>query len=177
MQKNLLFQHKMVFIIFLLLFFKVDASAQEQKPSFWSHVRFGGGIGLSFGNGFFSGTLAPSAIYDFNEQFSLGLGLNGTYNTSKDFYKSTIIGGSILGLYNIIPQLQISAEFENLHVNRVYDNYPLAPPDERYSAPALFFGAGFRQGNVTFGIRYDVLFDEFKSVYASALVPFVRVYF
>ena len=173
--KNTL-QNKIVHIILLLLIFKIDASAQDQEPSFWSHVRIGGGIGLSFGSGFFSGTLAPSAIYDFNEKFAMGLGLNGTYNTSEDFYRSSIIGGSILGLYNVIPQLQISAEFEELYINRVYDN-SLALEDDRYSTPALFFGAGFRQNNLTFGMRYDVLYDELKSIYASAFVPFVRVYF
>lgn len=176
MQKNLSFHNKMVFVVFILLIFKIDASAQEQKSLFWSHVRIGGGIGLSFGNGFFSGTLAPSAIYDFNEQFSMGIGLNGTYNTSKDFYKSSIIGGSILALYNVIPQLQISAEFEELYITRIYDS-SLALSDDRYSTPALFFGAGFSQKNLTFGMRYDVLYDSNKSVYASAFVPFVRVYF
>lgn len=166
----------MILVILLLLIFKVDAVAQDYKPSFWSHVRIGGGVGLSFGSGFFSGTLAPSALYDFNEKFSIGLGLTGTYNTSKDFYKSSIIGGSILGLYNVIPQLQISAEFEELYVNREYDN-SLLNPDESYSTPALFFGVGFRQQNLTFGIRYDVLYDDYKSVYASAFVPFMRIYF
>ena len=41
----------------------------------------------------------------------------------------------------------------------------------------LFIGAGYRSGNVTFGIRYDVLYDEKKSIYADAWVPFVRVFF
>ena len=41
--------------------------------------------------------------------------------SEKDLYRSTIIGGSILGFYNVIPQLQISAEFEELHVTRNYD--------------------------------------------------------
>jgi hypothetical protein len=176
MQKKQSLQNKMILVILLTLIFKIEASAQGQEPSFWSHVRIGGGIGLSFGSGFFSGTLAPSAIYDFNEQFSMGLGLTGTYNTSKDFYKSSIIGGSILGLYNVIPQLQISAEFEEVYVNRKYDNSQIYP-DESYSNPALFFGAGFRQNNLTFGMRYDVLYDEYKSVYASPFVPFVRIYF
>ena len=176
MQKKHSFQNKMILVILLLLIFKIDAVAQDYKPSFWSHVRIGGGIGLSFGSGFFSGILAPSALYDFNEKFSLGLGLTGTYNTSKDFYKSSIIGGSILGLYNVIPQLQISAEFEELYVNREYDN-SLLNPDESYSTPALFFGLGFRQKNITFGMRYDVLYDNYKSVYASAFVPFMRIYF
>jgi hypothetical protein len=176
MQKELSLQSKIVLVILLLLFFRIDVSAQGQKPSFWSHVRIGGGLGLSFGSGFFSGTLAPSAIYDFNEKFAMGVGLNGTYNTSKDFYRSSIIGGSILGLYNVIPQLQISAEFEELYVTRIYDS-SLALNDDRYSTPALFFGAGFIQRNLTFGLRYDVLYKQDKSIYASAFVPFVRVYF
>jgi hypothetical protein len=176
MRKKFSLQNKMVVVILLLLIFKMDAFAQDQKSLFWSHVRIGGGLGLSFGNEFFSGTLAPSAVYDFNEKFSMGLGLTGTYSTSKDFYKSSIIGGSILGLYNVIPQLQISAEFEELYVTREYES-SLLNPNESYSTPALFFGLGFRQNNITFGIRYDVLYDEFKSVYASAFVPFMRIYF
>jgi len=176
MQKKYAFQNKIILVILLLLIFKADASAQDQKSPFWSHVRIGGGIGLSFSSDFFSGTLAPSAIYDFNEKFSMGLGLNGTYNTSKNFYKSTIIGGSVLGLYNVIPQLQLSAEFEELYINRKYDN-PQVYPNESYGNPALFFGAGFRQQNITFGMRYDVLYSDSRSIYASAFVPFVRIYF
>ena len=169
-------QRKIVLVFLVLLMFKIDATAQEQKSPFWSHVRLGGGIGLSFGSEFFSGTLAPSAIYDFNDKFSMGLGLSGTYNTSKDFYTASIIGGSILGLYNVIPQLQISVEIEELYTFRKYDASVLLS-DERYSNTALFFGLGFRQNNITFGMRYDVLYSDFKSVYASAFVPFVRVYF
>lgn len=176
MQKERSLQNRIVLVLIMLIIFTLDASAQNQKSSFWSQVRIGGGIGLSFGNGFFSGTLAPSAIYDFNEQFSMGLGLNGTYNTSKDSYKSTIVGGSVLGLYNVIPQLQISAEFEELYITRKYES-SLAISDDRYSYPALFFGAGFRQNNFTIGLRYDVLYDADKSIYASGFVPFVRVYF
>ena len=77
-------QRKIVLVFLVLLMFKIDATAQEQKSPFWSHVRLGGGIGLSFGSEFFSGTLAPSAIYDFNDKFSMGLGLSGTYNTSTN---------------------------------------------------------------------------------------------
>lgn len=176
MQKKYAFQNKMIFIILLLLLFKIDATAQNQNTPFWSNVRIGGGIGLSFGDGFFSGTLAPSAVYDFDENFSLGLGLNGTYNSSENFYTATIFGGSILALYNVIPQLQVSAEFEELFVNRNYENsQPFL--DESYSTPALFLGAGFRQKNITFGVRYDALFNENKSIYASSFTPFVRVYF
>ena len=165
-----------VILFLLLVFISADIKGQEQKSHFWSNVRYGGGIGLSFGNGFFSGTIAPSAIYQFNDQLALGLGLNGTYNREKDFYESTILGGSIIGLFNVIPEIQLSAEFEELNVNRTYESFLLFE-DENYWYPALFLGAGYRARNVTVGLRYDVLYDEGQSVYASAFMPFVRVYF
>ena len=164
--------------LFALIFIctGVATSAQTQPSEFWSHVSFGGGIGLSFGDGFFSGTLAPSAIYNFNDQVALGVGLNGTYNSLEDNYNSTIIGGSLLSLYNVIPEIQLSAEFEQLNVTRNYDDR-LNLSNENYWYPALFLGAGFRSNNFTVGIRYDVLYDERQSIYANAWAPFVRVYF
>ena len=165
-----------------LLFFFINLSAsqnlsaQQNNTDFWNSVRFGGGIGLGFGDGFFSGTLAPSAIYEFNNQVALGVGLNGTYNSQKNFYKSTIFGGSIIGLFSPINKIQLSGELEALNVSRKWeDNLEVA--DENYWSPALFFGAGYRNGNVTFGMRYDVLYKENKSVYANAFMPFVRFYF
>jgi len=154
----------------------LNIKAQENSNNFWKQVRFGGGIGLSFGDGFFSGTLSPSAIYEFNDQLALGLGLNGTYNSRKNQYKSTIFGGSIIGLYNPIRELQASIEFEELNVNRKWDDN-LNIADENYWHPALFLGAGYSLNGVTIGLRYDVLYDEDKSVYSEALIPFVRIYF
>ena len=176
MKLNIAFRIRIILTILFLTIFNTVAISQDQNSSFWSQVRIGGGIGLSFGNGFFSGTLAPSAIYDFNEKISMGLGLNGTYNTQKNFYKSSIIGGSVLGLYNVIPQLQISGEFEELYVTRNYDS-SIGFPDDKYTYPALFLGVGFRQNHFTIGLRYDVLYDADKSIYASGFAPFVRVYF
>lgn len=151
-------------------------SAQENTTSFWDHIRFGGGVGLSFSDGFFSGTLAPSAIYDVNDQLSMGIGLNGTYNSLKNTYNSTIIGGSLLTLFNVIPEIQLSAEFEELNVTRNFES-DLNIENQNYWYPALFLGGGYRTQNITIGIRYDVLYDEGKSVYANAWAPFFRVYF
>lgn len=178
---------KISMLIFIYTISSAELQAQEAPSAFWQNVRFGGGVGLSLGNGFFSGTLAPSAIYDFNEQFSAGIGLNGTYNklkaTRDNFgYSSTILGGSILTLFNVIPQIQLSGEFEQLYVTREYDTSQTAltfssAGDEKYWYPALFLGAGYRTNNVTVGIRYDVLYDEQQSIYANAWAPFFRVYF
>jgi len=148
---------------------------QKQKSSFWQNVLFGGNVGLSFGSNFFSGSLSPSAIYRFNEKFSTGTSLIFSYNKEKYIYESYIVGASILGLFNPIPQIQISAEFEQLSINRSFDN-PIYL-DENYWYPGLYLGAGFNTGPVTMGIRFDVLYDSERSIYANAYNPFVRVYF
>ena len=167
---------KNVFVLIIAFLSILNIGAQSTKSEFWSHVRYGGGIGLSIGDNFFSGTLAPSAIYEFDNTFALGLGINGTFNNQKNIYKSTILGGSLIGLINVIPEFQLSAEFEHLNVNRTYDA-SLNIPDDNYWSPALFFGAGYRNSNVTFGIRYDVLYDREKSIYSDPWAPFVRFYF
>ena len=161
-------------IVFLCL---TNSLLSQQKNDFWQHVRFGGGLGIGFGDGFFSGTLAPSAIYEFNPQFALGVGLNGTYNSRKDYYKATILGASVLGLYSPIQEIQLSAEFEQLNVSRNWDNDNFLNEDENYWYPALYIGAGYRAQNVTVGFRYDVLYNSNKSIYGTSWMPFVRVYF
>jgi len=169
------FIKKIILSTFLVVsIFKIQA--QEQKSLFWSNVHIGGGIGLSFGSNFFSGSIAPSAIYDLNEKFSVGISLNGTYSSEKNVYKAYIVGGSILGLFNPLPQLQLSVEFEELHVTRQFENR-LFIEDDNYWTPALFIGAGYRNGNFTIGVRYNVLFNEEDNVYGVAFAPFVRVYF
>ena len=181
MKKSIYYFKKATFLIVLLSLCSFGLMAQNSNSNgtsndFWNHVRFGGGIGLSFGDGFFSGTLAPSAIYQFNEQVALGVGLSGTYNTQKDYYKSSVLGVSILGLVNPIPQIQLSAEFEELNVSRKWDSRT-GYANENYWYPALFLGVGYSSNNVTFGIRFDVLYDKYKSIYANPWAPFVRVYF
>lgn len=167
---------KTVFLLILTVFSFQNATTQETKSDFWNHVRYGGGFGLNFANDFFSATIAPSAIYEFDKNFALGLGLNATFNNQKSVYKSTILGGSLVGLYNVVREIQLSTEFEQLNVNRRY-NINTNFADENYWIPALYLGAGYRSGNVTFGIRYDVLYDDNRSIYADPWAPFVRLFF
>lgn len=173
------FQQKTLRSFMILVLMSTLSLAQNFGKSdhgFWQNVRYGGGIGLSFGDGFFSGTLAPSAIYEFNQYFAMGLGLNGTYNSLKNRYNSTIFGGSILTMVSPIREIQFSAEFEQLKVSRNWDGN-LGIADENYWYPALFIGAGYRAQNVTIGFRYDILYDANSSIYANAWAPFVRVFF
>ena len=79
-------------------------------------------------------------------------------------------------LFNVIREIQLSAEFEQLNVDRNY-NVNLNIEDDNYWVPALFIGAGYRSGNITFGVRYDVLYDEEQSIYIDPWMPFVRFYF
>jgi hypothetical protein len=80
-------------------------------------VQFGGGVGLGFGSNYTDISLAPSAIYNFNEYVALGLGGQYTYLKQKNYYASHFYGGSIIGLFNPIPVIQLSAELEELRIN------------------------------------------------------------
>lgn len=177
MNFSLIFKPKTFLIVFAFLSCSTASFSQNQDDTsdFWNHTRFGGGIGLSFGDGFFSGTISPIGMYEFNSKFAVGVGLNATFNEQDNFYKSTILGGSLIGLFNPIRELQVSAEFEQLHVNRKFEDSSFE--NDNYWYPALFMGLGYGNGNVTFGIRYDLLYNREKSTYADAYVPFVRVLF
>ena len=177
---NVIMIKNVVLSIVLALIFSNISSSQSRlgnESNFWDNVQFGGGVGLNFGNGFFSSALAPAALYRHNTYVSTGIGLNFQYSSQRDVFKSTVLGGSVIGLFNPYPQIQISTEFEQLYVNRDFDEQFVANVDDSYWYPALFLGAGYRQGNVTFGIRYDVLYDENKSIQNQAWMPFVRFWF
>ncbi|MEW7280908.1 alpha-ketoglutarate decarboxylase [Aquimarina sp. 2201CG1-2-11] len=153
----------------------------SQEADFWSNVRFGGNLNIGFSNDTFNAIVAPSAIYQVNDWFSTGLGLSFGYSSFNDDSidlkrKSTNYGGSIITLLNPIPELQLSAEFEEMGVHQQIEINEVKNTDT-YWYPALFVGAGFRSGPVTVGLRYDLLFDEDKSIYGSAYAPFVRVFF
>ncbi|MEK6152117.1 alpha-ketoglutarate decarboxylase [Flavobacteriaceae bacterium 3-367] len=178
MRKTDYFPAPLLFLLCLFLFLTPSCFSQNSGPdNFWSKVRFGGGIGLGFGNGSFSGALSPSALYEFNDYFATGAGL--TINYSK-FRESKLLayGGSVLTLFNPIPAVQLSAEFEQLRVNReleVFNGSNVV--EDNYWLPALYMGIGFGSRNVTVGVRYDVLYDTETSLYADPWAPFVRVYF
>lgn len=165
-----------LFCLFLLTATFVNAQDKQPHP-FWSNVQFGGGVGLNFGDGFFSGTLAPNAVYRHNKYVATGVGLNFSYSSQRDVFKSTIVGGSLIGLFNPYENIQLSTEFEQLFVSRDFDEQFISNVDDNYWYPALFLGAGYRTGNVTFGIRYDILYDEDKSIYNQAWMPFIQFWF
>ncbi|MEX0273206.1 MAG: alpha-ketoglutarate decarboxylase [Flavobacteriaceae bacterium] len=167
-------------LIFLLTIITYSHCYSQDPPriqgsNFWSNVRFGGGLGFGLNNGGFNASIFPSALYEVNPQFAVGTGLNFNYAKYDDI-KRVAYGGGLLAFYNPIPFLQLSTEYEQLRINYTAGVGPNAIEDN-YWSPALFVGAGYRQRNVTFGIRYNLLHDEGRSIYANDWEPFVRVYF
>ena len=172
-------------LILSLLFLCVNSYSQDstsvQKPKsakseFWKKVRFGGGLGLNFGNNGSSFTIAPSAIYQVNKYFSTGVGLQGSYVSFKGSYKSYIYGGSLIGLINPIEFAQLSVELEQLRVNTNFEA-SFKIPSQRNWNTALFLGVGYMSNNFTVGVRYNILYKESDNVYGNAFMPFVRIFF
>lgn len=169
-------------LIVITTFLSENVIAQYQqtpqsRSPFWEKVQIGGGLGLSFGSGYTDISIAPSAIYNVNPYLAVGLGLQGSYVSSNGYYTSAIYGASILTFINPIPQIQLSINLNESRVNNTYEAQGGNNISENFWNTALFLGAGYRTGNVTVGLTYNVLFDEDDNVYGDAVMPFVRAYF
>ncbi len=159
---------------FVCTFFQIQAQ-QNNQHHFWSKVRYGGGLGLGFGNNSFNLQLAPSAIYEANTYYSTGMGLQLNYSKFGDD-KFVGYGASWMNFFNPVPMVQLSAELEQWRVNLSNDTFGNVVEDN-YWLTSLFMGVGYRSNGITFGIRYDVLYDEERSIYADPWIPFIRVFF
>lgn len=156
--------------ILLLVCISFSFSAFSQKSDFWENVQFGGGFSLGFGNQTTIG-ISPSAIYNFDNGFALGAGLGYLYSEIGDF-STTAYSTTLISLYQTNFGVQFSGEFE----------YYFASQTDSFGSfntnfPALHLGVAYNQGRFAFGIRYDVLYNEDKSVFASPISPVVRFYF
>ncbi|UJH68450.1 alpha-ketoglutarate decarboxylase [Allomuricauda sp. SCSIO 65647] len=171
------FSPKAILGMYILSLFSITViSAQQNQSDFWSRVRLGGGFGLGFGNNTFNLQVAPSGIYQANDHFATGVGLQLNYSKFGD---DTFLayGASFMNFYNPVRPIQLSAELEQWRVNLSSDGVTGVAVDDNYWLTALFLGIGYTNGNVTFGIRYDVLYDDERSIYVDPLMPFIRVYF
>ena len=157
-------------LIFFLLLSSSCITFGQQSADFWDNVRYGGGISLGFGSQTTIG-ISPSAIYDFNNGFSAGIGVNYLYSEINDF-STNLYGGSLISLYQTNFGIQFSGEFEYYFAKQT-DSFGSVNTD----FPALHLGLAYNQGRFALGIRYDVLYDSNKSVFASPFSPVVRFYF
>jgi len=146
-----------IFMCFFIIF-SFSQNTNDDKSSFWKNVQYGGGIGLNFGDGFFSGALAPNAIYRFNTYVSAGIGLNFQYSSQRNIFKSTVLGASAIGLFSPYENIQISTEFEQLHVSRNFDEQFVSNLDDEYWYP---LGFGFKK-ILLYTKPFPILFEELK---------------
>jgi hypothetical protein len=173
---------KIKFSCFALLFSSVLYSQSyvnqvKSSQDFWNNVRFGGGFGLNISSQFTEVNLAPGAIYQFNPKVAAGIGLQGSFVSSKGDFSSSIYGLSLISLFNPIEEFQISIELEQLRVNRSLVMIGDHDKTDNFWNTGLFLGGGYGSNNMFVGIRYNLLFKETDYVYSSAMIPFIRVYF
>lgn len=168
-------QNIKILVLVLSILFSLQKS-YSQNDGFWSNVSFGGNLGIGVGNDTFSGVIEPSVLYNFNEQFATGMGVSFGYIESNNF-TATNYGGSLLAFYSPIREIRLSLEFQEMGVSRTLEIENTEDFKENYWYPSLFVGGGYRIGNVSVGVRYDLLYDKDKSIYGNAYVPFVGVFF
>jgi len=167
---------KKTFITVFAVFICALCSSQNTnaKSDFWKNVRFYGGVGFNFTNGGFNGSIAPGAIYQFNEYIGAGLGINVNYYKFNN-QKFWAYGPNAIVLVNPIKQIQISGEYETLRINSTIENIN-GNIQQDFWSDALFLGAGYRTQYATVGLRYNVLHND-ESIYLNAWTPFIRFYF
>ncbi len=156
----------------------VKKKVYTYQPS-WS---FGGNLGMAFWN---SGTdifLAPKAYYHVSPKFITGIGVTYIYSDGQywsgniigyENFHSNSFGGSVSALFRPVPYMQLSAEYEGLQTEWRGGR----GLTDSYFNNAIYLGASFVNGPISFGIRYDVLYDSNRSVYGSAWTPFIGFYF
>ncbi|WP_457618381.1 alpha-ketoglutarate decarboxylase [Lutibacter sp.] len=170
---------KIYFLLAIISFVHLNIFGQNSnldKQRFIDNVRFGGGFNIGVGNNYSTFSLSPSAIYDFSDKFGAGFSLTYVYVKNKSIQNSTtnLYGGSILALFKPIYYLQVSSEYENLKINQNY----YSENNISQWQNALYFGLEYVTGNISMGLRYDVLFDKVRSITSSsALNPVFRIYF
>lgn len=165
-------------VLLVILFFTTnDILAQNTttQSDFWKKVQFGGGVNLNFGNGFSNIGISPSMLYNVNEYVSVGTGFQVNYTSSSGNYSSLIYGLHLTSLFNLVENIQLSADLEQLKVDTTFEN--AATPKNSFWNTGLWLGGGYRTNNITIGGRYNVLYNKDKSIYGNAFMPFVRVYF
>lgn len=157
------------YLLFLCL--SISFISFSQKSDFWDNVQFGGGFTLGFGTQTTIG-ISPSAIYNFNNGFALGAGL-GYLHQSIGSFSTSAFNTSLIGLYQTNFGIQLSTDFDYYFANQNDVN----GNEFNTNFPALHLGIAYNQGRFAFGIRYDILYDEDKSIFASPISPVVRFYF
>lgn len=160
-----------------------STAVRRSTPAFQQYWSFGGNLGLAFWNGGSDVLIAPKGYFHVSPQFITGVGVTYIYSDGEFWvnniggssgyvnYHSNSFGGSISGIYRPIPSLQLSVEYEGLQTEW------RGIEENSYWNNAIYLGASFVSGPVSFGFRYDVIYDSSRSVYGSALTPIIGIIF
>ena len=167
-------KNSVVFFITFLSISLLSIQAQNTDASFGDRIHFGGGFNIGLGSGYSTIAVSPSVIYDVTPLFSAGINATYLYSKNKSSNQETnVFGGGLIALVNPIEGLQFSGEYERLKIKRSFLNIF----SDAYWNDALYVGAAYRQGNISIGLRYDLMYDKVTSIYPSALSPIFRIYF
>lgn len=144
------------------------------KPDFWENVRFGGNLGLQFGNPTYV-LLSPSIAYIppaeiLDEKLMLGLGVTYIYSKVKYAdvqYVSNIYGGRVFARYLVTDNLFAYTEYESLNApNYLNDN------SQRTWVNSFFVGGGYLQniggrGGFSVTVLYNLAWTPNNLIYSS----------
>ena len=143
----------------------------SQESSFTDNIRVGGSFSFSFGSNTNTYAIALSAVYDFNEEFSMGETIGYSHNKSE-IYSANAYPSIVLMMFRPIREIEFSAELLQSYVRKT-----IGSVKDNYTYPSLNIGTAYIVGKVTFGVQYDVLYKKDKSNNAHAFSPFIRVFF
>lgn len=147
---------------------------QEENPSFFSDVKFGGGFSLGFSNYYTTIGIAPMMYKPVNKYLMAGVGVQYSYMHSKNSYVANSYGYNLVGIVRPINELELSLEWEQLHTSVDYKDY-LGGSDSFWNH-SLFVGGGYVTQNIAVGLKYNLLHNQ-NRLYTTAYMPYVRVMF
>jgi long-subunit fatty acid transport protein len=149
----------------------IDSTALEQK-----RLKFGVGFGLNFVGGT-NISLSPNLMYSLSNKVAIGAGIQGSYSAIKDLQNTTTIGGNLLTQFNPSKRILTLLEYVGLNVTTKTETLTEESKDTYWDS-ALFIGAGINiTEKIAVGAKYNMLYDEDKSVYTSPILPFVNISF
>lgn len=156
---------------------------EEDSVSFKDRVYFGGNFSFNVGNRFTYIDVSPLAGYQVSQDFSVGLGITYLY-LSREFVtfgggnnfkvQNSVYGGRAFLRHAVLDNYFAHAEFETL--NTEFPAFDGRQGTVREWVPGLFIGGGTFQpifaggGGVNLTVLFNLLHDELKSPYNSALV-------
>ncbi len=171
------------FLLFIISLTLSNATfAQEnQNQNITNNWRFGGGLGLSFGNnGYFGFNISPSVGYMVANNFEVG-GIAGYQYGKDDYFKQNLFNVGPYINYYPIENIFLRANYMYYTGKQKYENdqpFYNSISEIDLNESALWLGGGYQSnGPMRFqaGILYNVLYKENESIFSSGLQPFMGI--